>query len=59
MYSGQDEEENKLVPNIQDKKTCAVHINYLDQALKHGLRLKNVHRVIRFQKAIERRLLLC
>ena len=30
----------KLVPNLKDKKGYVVHIQALDQALKHGLKLK-------------------
>ena len=40
----------KLVPNLKDKKGYVVHIQALDQALKHGLKLKEVHRVIEFQQ---------
>ena len=40
----------KLVPNLKDKKGYAVHTKVLDQALKHGLKLKKVHRVIEFQQ---------
>ena len=32
--------EEKLVPNLKDKKRYVVHIKALDQALKHGLKLK-------------------
>ena len=39
----------KLVPNLKDKKGYMVHIKVLDQALKHGLKLKKVHQVIEFQ----------
>ena len=43
---------NKLVCNIQDKEIYVVHIKALKQALNHGLKLKTVQRVIRFnQKA--------
>ena len=38
----------KLVPNLKDKKRYVLHIKALDQALKHGLRLKKVQRVIEF-----------
>ena len=38
----------KLVPNLKDKKRYVVHIKALDQALKHGLKLKKVQRVIEF-----------
>ena len=41
----------KLVPNLKDKKTYVVHIKSLNQALKHGLKPKKVHRVIRFEQS--------
>ena len=41
----------KLVPNLRDKKGYVVHIKALDQALKHGLKLKKVHRVTAFQQS--------
>ena len=42
----------KLVCNLFNKKKYVVHINALKQALKHGLKLKKIHRVIEFnQKA--------
>ena len=44
---GRDE---KLVPNLKDKKGYVVHIKALDQASKHGLKLKKVHRVIEFRQ---------
>ena len=43
--------EEKLVPNLRDKKGYVVHIKTLNQALKHGLKLKKVHRVIEFQQS--------
>ena len=43
------EREEKLAPNLKDKKGCVVKIKTLDQALKHGLKLKKTHRVIEFQ----------
>ena len=39
----------KLVPNLRDKKEYVVLIKKLNQALKHGLKLEKVHRVIEFQ----------
>ena len=39
----------KLVPNLKDKKKYSVQIKTLNQALKYGLKLKKVHRVIEFQ----------
>ena len=43
--------EEKLVPDLKDKKGCVVHIKAMDQALKHGLKLKKVRRVIEFQQS--------
>ena len=40
----------KLVCNLHDKKKYVVHISILKQALNHGLKLKNVHRVIEFNQ---------
>ena len=36
--------------NFYDKENCVVHIRSLKQALKHGLILKKVHRVIQFNQ---------
>ena len=36
----------KLIPNLYDKKKSVIHIKASDQALKHGLVLEKVHRVI-------------
>ena len=41
---------DKLVPNLNDKEKYVVHINTLDQALKHGLILKKIHRIIQFDQ---------
>ena len=41
----------KLVPNLHDKKRYVIHIRALDQALKHGLTLEKVHRVIEFKQS--------
>ena len=42
----------KLICNVQDKEKYDVHMRDLKQALNHGLELKRVRRVIRFnQKA--------
>ena len=38
----------KLICDIQDKEKYVVHIRALKQALNHGLKLKRVHRLIRF-----------
>ena len=42
----------KLVCNLYNKKNYVVHIIALKQALMHGLKLKKVHRVIRFHKEV-------
>ena len=39
----------KLICNLDDKKLCC-HITSLKQALNHGLILKKVHRVIKFNQ---------
>ena len=45
-------EKKKLLRTLEDKENYIVHISALKQALDHGLKLKKVHRVIRFtQKA--------
>ena len=41
----------KLVPNLKDKKGYVVHIKELDQALKHGLKLKMYIGLLSFNKA--------
>ena len=38
--------EEKLVPNLRNKKGYTVHIKKLNQALKHGFKLKKMHWVI-------------
>ena len=46
------EKVKKLVANLLDKTENVIHVRSLKQALNHGLILKNVHRVIKFnQKA--------
>ena len=42
----------KLVCNLNDKRNYMVHINVLKQALDHGLKLRNVHRVIEFEQEV-------
>ena len=39
----------KLAPNLKRKKRYVGHIKVMEQALKHGLKFKKVHRVIEFQ----------
>ena len=38
----------KLVPNLRDKKNYVIHIQALNQALQHRLRLDVIHRAIEF-----------
>ena len=41
----------KLVPNLRDKKNYVIHIQALNQALQHGLRLDRIHRAIEFDQS--------
>ena len=41
----------KLVPNLRDKKNYVIHIQALNQALQHGLRLDGIHQVIEFDQS--------
>ena len=41
----------KLVPNLRDKKSYVIHIQALNQALRHGLRIDGIHRVIEFDQS--------
>ena len=41
----------KLVPNLNNKRKYVVHIKKLHQTLKHGLVLKKVHRVLKFEQS--------
>ena len=41
----------KLVPNLRDKKNYVIHIQALNQALQHGLRLDRIHRKIEFDQS--------
>ena len=46
------EKVEKLVANLHDKEEYVIHIRNLKPALNHGLELKKVHRIIKFnQKA--------
>ena len=44
------EKVEKLVCSIEDKEKYVIHIRALKQALNNGLKLKQVHRVIKFQQ---------
>ena len=41
----------KLVPNLRDKKNYIIHIQALNQALQHGLRLDRIHQAIEFDQS--------
>ena len=41
----------KLVPNLRDKKNYVIHIQALNQALQHGLRLDGIHQAIQFNQS--------
>ena len=44
------EKVEKLVCSIEDKEKYVIHIRALKQALNNGLKLKEVHRIIKFQQ---------
>ena len=44
------EKVENLVANLHNKKEYFIHIRNLKQALNHGLVLKKVHGVIKFNK---------
>ena len=46
------EKVEKLVANLHDKTEYFIHIRNLEQALKHGLMLNNVYRVIKFKQKV-------
>ena len=46
-----DEKTNKLILNVMDKKKYVLHISALKFYLKHGLKLKKVHRAISFYQS--------
>ena len=41
----------KLIPNLYNRKNYIIHIEALNQALKHGLILKKIHQVIEFSQS--------
>ena len=45
------EKVEKLAPNLKDSKTNVVEIKNLNQALKHSLKMKKLHRIIRFEQS--------
>ena len=44
------EKIGKLVANLHDETEYVIHIRYVNQALKYGLVLRKVHRVIEFNQ---------
>ena len=44
------EKVKKLVANLHDTTECVIHIKNLKKVLNHGLVLKKVHRVIKFNR---------
>ena len=44
------EKVEKLVCSIEDKEKYVIHIRALKQTLNNGLKLKEVHRIIKFQQ---------
>ena len=50
------EKIEKLVANLHDKTEYVIHIRNSKQAINHGLALKTVHRVIKFNQNTWRKL---
>ena len=46
------EKVKKLVTNLDDKTEYVIHMRNLKQALNHGLILKKVHRIIKFNQNV-------
>ena len=44
------EKVEKLIANLHDKTEHVIHMRNLKQALNHGLGLKKVHKVIKFNE---------
>ena len=44
------EKVEKLIWSIEDKEKYVVHIRASKQALNHGLKLKEVYRIIKFKQ---------
>ena len=42
------EKIEKLTANLHDKQECVIHVRNLRQTLSHGLILKKLHKVIKF-----------
>ena len=40
----------KLICNLSSQKKYVIHVNSLKQVLNHGLKLRNIHRVIEFNQ---------
>ena len=41
----------KLVPNVFDKESYVIHYEYLQLYLRLGLKLKEIHRVLKFNQS--------
>lgn len=41
----------KLIPNLYDKYYYVIHLVHLQTCIKHGLKLKKIHRVLQFKQS--------
>ena len=51
MYGGTSNEVEKLVPNLFDKTRYVLHYRILQLYLQLGMRLKKIHRAVRFDQS--------
>ena len=51
IYGGKSNEVEKVVPNVHDKTRYVLHYRYLQLYLQLGMRLKKIHRAVRFDQS--------
>ncbi|XP_076301635.1 uncharacterized protein LOC143219582 [Lasioglossum baleicum] len=46
-----DSSQRKLMATLHDKERYVVHYRYLQQSIKHNLKLKKIHRILEFRQS--------